>query len=60
MKYLVQWKGSTIEHNMWEKKADLENEKEAVVEFEGRMSAEIRKQKGIYLKTEKLWRVKSI
>lgn len=45
---------------MWEKKADLENEKEAVVEFEERMSAEIRKQKGIYLKTEKLWRVKSI
>jgi len=30
------------EYNSWEKKEDLENTKEVVAEFEGRMSVEIR------------------
>jgi len=30
------------EYNSWEKKEDLENTKEVVAEFEGRISVEIR------------------
>ena len=44
VKYLVWWKGFTVEHNSWEKKEDLENTKEVVVEFERRISTEVRKQ----------------
>ena len=33
-----------MEHNIWEKEKDLGNAREAVEEFEGRMSAEVRKQ----------------
>jgi len=43
-KYLVQWKGFTVEHNTWEREKDLGNTSEVVGEFEGRMSAEIRRQ----------------
>jgi len=43
-KYLVHWKGFTVEHDTWKKKEDLGNTREAVEEFEGRMSAEVRKQ----------------
>jgi len=31
-------------HDSWERKEDLENTKEVVVEFEGRVNAEVRKQ----------------
>ena len=31
-----------MEHDTWEKEEDLENTKEVVAEFEGRMSAEVR------------------
>jgi len=41
MKYLVQWKRFTAGNNTWEKKNDLENEKKAVAEFEGRMEVEV-------------------
>jgi len=44
MKYLVQWKGFTVEHNSWKGKEDLENVKELVVEFEGRIKVEVRRQ----------------
>ena len=50
-KYLVCWKGFTVEHNTWERKEDLGNAREAVEEFEGRMSAKVRKN-------EKLDRIK--
>jgi len=32
-KYLVQWKGFTVEHDSWEKEEDLENARELVNEF---------------------------
>jgi len=33
-KYLVQWKGFTVESNTWEKKKNLKNAQEAIEEFE--------------------------
>jgi len=42
VKYLVHWKGFTVEYDSWEKKEDLENTKEVVAEFEGKMNAEVR------------------
>ena len=53
MKYLVQWKGFTAEHNSWEKEEDLENAKELVAEFEGKMNAEVRRQEKLYLAEKK-------
>jgi len=41
-KYLVQWKGFTVESNMWEKEEDLRNAKELVNNFEGRIGTEVR------------------
>ena len=46
-KYLVCWKGFTAEHDTWKKEEDLGNAREIVEEFEGRMSAEIRKQEKV-------------
>ena len=42
MKHLVWWKGFTVEHDSWKKEKDLENTKEAVTEFEERMSTEFK------------------
>ena len=52
MKYLVQWKRFTVENNIWEKEEDLENAKEAVVKFKGRMNAEIRRQRKLNMAEE--------
>ena len=41
----MQWKGFTAEGNIWERKENLKNPGEALEEFEGRMNAEIRRQK---------------
>ena len=41
-KYLVQWKEFTAENDIWKKKEDLENAKELVEEFKGRLNAEVR------------------
>ena len=43
VKYLVQRKRFTVEHNTWEREEDLENAKEVVAKFEGRLSIEVRK-----------------
>jgi len=43
-KYLVHWKGFTVEHNSWEKWEDLGNAKAVLENFEGRMEIEIRRQ----------------
>jgi len=46
-KYLVRWKGFTAEGDTWERKEILKNVEEALEEFEGRMSAEVRRQERI-------------
>ena len=46
-KYLVQWKGFTVEGDTWERKKDLKNTKKLVDEFEERISTEIRKQEEV-------------
>ena len=43
-KYLVWWKGFTMEHNSWVKKKELGNAKAVLENFEERMEAEIRRQ----------------
>ena len=43
-KYLVQWKRFIAEYDSWKKEKDLENAKELVAEFEGRINAEVRRQ----------------
>jgi len=40
MKYLVRWKGFTVEYD-WKKKVDLENTKEVVAEFDRRLNIEV-------------------
>ena len=42
MKYLVQWKRFTVEHETLKKEEDLENTKEVVAEFKGKMNAKVR------------------
>ena len=44
MKYLVWQKGFTAENDTQEKEEDLDNTKEVVAEFKGRMNAEVRRQ----------------
>jgi len=57
-KYLVRWKGFTVESNTWEGKENLENTKEAIKEFEEeywRDKEDIKqqeKEKGIYKRGE--------
>jgi len=46
-KYLVRWKGFTVERDTWERKESLKNAGEVLKEFEGRMNAEIRRQEKI-------------
>ena len=46
-KYLVCWKGFTVEHDIWERREDLRNTKKMLEEFKGKMEAEVRKQKKI-------------
>ena len=43
-KYLVHWKGFTVEYDSWERREDLGNVKAVLEDFEGRMEAEIRRQ----------------
>ena len=56
MKYLMQWKGFTVEHNSWEKEEDLENAKELVAEFEERINIEVRRQEKLDIAEEKNFR----
>jgi len=41
-KYLVCWKGFTVEHDSWERREDLGDAKVILEDFEGRMEVEIR------------------
>ena len=45
-----------MEHDSWEKKEDLENAKEVVVEFEKRTNVEVRRQKKLETAGEKNFR----
>ena len=42
-RYLVRWKRFIAEHDTWENKEDLENVRELVNEFEGRLEVEVRR-----------------
>ena len=55
-KYLVWWKGFTAEGNIWKRKENLKNVEEALKEFEGRMSAEVRRQERIDMTEERDFR----
>ena len=45
-----------VEHNIWKKDEDLENVKEAVVEFEGKMSIKVRRQEKLDMVEERDFR----
>ena len=49
-----------VKHDSWKKKEDLENVKEVVVEFEGRMNAEVRRQKKLEIVKEKDFRKRKL
>jgi len=55
-KYLVQWKGFTVEHDKWERREDLGNAREALEEFKGRMNVEVRRQEKIDMAEERNFR----
>jgi len=55
-KYLVQWKGFMAESDIWEKRENLENAREALEEFKERMDVEVRKQERIDMAEEKNFR----
>ena len=56
VKYLAQWKRFTLEHDSQEREEDLENIKKIVVEFERRLSTEVRRQKRLDREKEKDFR----
>jgi len=55
-KYLVQWKGFMAEGDTWKRKENLKNAEEALEEFEGRMSVEVRKQERVDMVEERDFR----
>jgi len=55
-KYLVRWKGFTVEHDTWERKEDLGNAREVLEEFKGRMNAEVRRQEKLDMEEKKDFR----
>jgi len=42
-RYLVRWKGFTVENDMWEREKDLDHVKDLVDELKGRLGVEVRK-----------------
>ena len=50
------WKRFTAESDIWEKKKDLENTREVLEEFEGRMNTEVRRQEKLDIAEEKNFR----
>jgi len=55
-KYLVRWKRFIAEHDIWEKREDLEHAKKALEEFEGRMNTEVRRQEKLDMVEKKDFR----
>ena len=56
VKYLVYWKGFTVENDIWEKKKDSENTKESVANFKEKHSTEVRRQEKLDLAEERDFR----
>ena len=50
-KYLIQWKGFTVEGDTWERRENLKNAEELIEEFE-QEEVEVRQQEGIEKKKE--------
>ena len=48
--------GFIAEHDSWEREKDLENTKEVIAEFEGRLNVEIRRQKKLDMVEERDFR----
>ena len=59
-KYLVQQKEFTAEHDLQEKREGLGNTKKALKEFEGRINAEVRRQKKLDRVEKKNFRKKEL
>jgi len=55
-KYLVRWKGFTAEGDTWERIENLKNAEEAIKEFEGKMSVEVRRQEKLDMVEERDFR----
>ena len=55
-KYLVCWKGFTVEHDIQKREENLGNTREAIKEFERRMSTEVRWQEKLDMIEEKDYR----
>ena len=56
VKYLVRWKEFTAEGDTWERIENLKNAEEAIKEFEGKMSVEVRRQEKIDIAEERDFR----
>ena len=52
----MQWKGFIAESDIWEKRENLENAREALEEFKKRIDVEVRKQERIDMAEEKNFR----
>jgi len=55
-KYLVRWKEFMAEGDTWERIENLKNAEEAIKEFEGKMSVEVRRQEKIDMAEERDFR----
>ena len=53
---MVQWKRFIVEYDSWKREEDLENAKEIVVKFEGRINAEVRRQEKLDIIEERDFR----
>jgi len=56
VKYLIQWKGLTVEHDTWEKKKNLRNAREVIEEFKEKLNAEVRRQEKLNMVEERDFR----
>ena len=56
IKYLVQWKKFTAEHNTWKREKNLENTKKVVAKIERRLSIEVRRQEKLDIEEERDFR----
>ena len=60
MKYLIYLKKFIVESNIWKKKENLKNIKEAIADFEERMGAKVKKQEKLDLIEEQDFKKKEL